>query len=411
MKIVLLGAGLQGIATALDLAWSKDVNEVLLADFDFERAKYVADECNKRYGDKVKAVKCDVSDFDALVELIKGWDVVINDVNYYWNCHIMEACLKAKVHYIDIGGLYVETLRQMEYDAKFKEAGLIAIPGIGGTPGLTNVCARWAADRLDTIDEINFYCGSNDWSKSSKTFAVSYAIDTIMDEFFMNPIQYINGEYVELEAESGGMIVDYPEPVGREYSFHTIHSEIATVPEVFKSKGIKTCTFRVGFPKDLMDKFKFLAGLGFTNKEKIDVYGTEVSPFKVLKKLMEIQPDDSEEEVNDCDIIKTQVIGIKDGKKVEYVLEAVCRPIKEWPELMGAQVYIGGAPSWTAQMLLNGDIKGSGVLPPEVCIPPEIIFEEAAKREIYITATKNTVFGKKDWETIMKKRKINQWED
>lgn len=409
MRIVLLGAGLQGIATALDLAWSKDVKEVLLADLDLDRAKYVADLCNKRYGNKVQPVKCDVSKFDELVEMIKGWDVVINEVNYYFNCHVMEACLAAKVNYIDIGGLFVETRKQMAYHEKFNEAGLIAIPGIGGTPGLTNVSARWAADRLDTVEEINIYCGSNDWSKSSKAFSVSYAIETIMDEFQMKPIEFLNGEYVELEPDSGRKLVELSEPVGKQYLFHTLHSEIATLPEVFK--GIKNCTFRVGFPQETVETFKLIHGLGLAGRDAIDIDGTPVTPLKVLKKLMEVQPDDPNDTVNDCDIIKTEVIGNKNGKKVLFELEAVCRPIKEWPELMGAQVYIGGAPSWAAQMLIRGDIQGTGVLPPEVCIPPEILFEEAAKREIYMTATTKEVLGTNDWDAVARKKKINQWED
>jgi saccharopine dehydrogenase (NAD+, L-lysine-forming) len=336
--------------------------------------------------------------------------VVINNVNYYFNCQIMEACLEAGVHYIDIGGLYVETVKQMKYHEQFKEAGLIAIPGIGGTPGLTNVSARWAADRLDTVSEINFYCGSNDWSTSSKVFDVSYAIETIMDEFVMRPIEYLNGELVEIEPGAGGMMVQYPEPVGRQYAFHTMHSEIATVPDSFRDKGLHTCTFRVGFPDDTMDKFKLISGLGFNEIKEIEVDGVTVNPMKVLKKLMELQPEEAEVVINDCDIIKTEVKGTKDGVYTEYVVEAVCRPNREWPELLGAQVYIGGAPSWAAQMLLRGQITGAGVLAPEVCIPPEIIFAEAAKREIYFFATQTMPLGGADWNKILKKQQINQWE-
>jgi len=410
MRAVLLGAGLQGIATALDLAWSKDVTEVLLGDMDIKRAEYVAELCNKKYGKKVTAVKCDIKNSAALVAMIKGYDVVINDVNYYFNCHVMEACLKAQVNYLDIGGLYVETKKQMEYDQQFKAAGLLAIPGIGGTPGVTNVCAAWAAERLDTIEEINFYCGCDDWGKTSKAFAVTYAIDTIMDEFHMEPIQFLNNEYVKLPVHSGASDVQYTQPIGTQNSYYIMHSEIATIPEVYKDKGIKNCTFKIGFTEQMFNTLKLFSDIGLGGKDEIDVSGTKVSPIKVLKKLMELQPEDPNETINDCDVILTEVKGKKDGKQVVYKLEAACRPVKEWPELMGAQVYIGGAPSWTAQMLGRGLITGKGVLPPEVCIPPEEFFREAAKREIYITATKDEVLGTDDWEAVMRKKKVNQWE-
>ena len=408
MRVVLLGAGLQGIATALDLSWNKGMEEILIADFNKERADYVADLCNKKYGNKVKTVQCDVSDFDALVEIITGYDLVINEVNYYFNCHIMDACLKAKVNYADIGGLYVETIKQMKYNEKFREAGLLAIIGIGGTPGVTNVCARWAAERLDTIDSIDIYCGCDDWSSSKKTFEVTYAIETIMDEFYMKPIQYIDGKYVEVEPRSGGMTVQYAQPIGDMYSYFIMHSEIGTLPEVYKDKGIKNCTFRIGFPDFVKEKLEFLHGLGFSRSDIVEVDGAQIKPVKVLKKMMDLQPDDPDATINDCDIIKTVVSGTKDGRQIEYELEAICRPIKRWPELLGAQVYIGGAPAWAAELIRTGIISGAGAFAPEECIPPEDFFEEAAKREIYIKATQKELVGSSNWEAAKDKENVEQ---
>ena len=99
-----------------------------------------------------------------------------------------------------------------------------------------------------------------------------------------------------------------------------------------------------------------------------------MKPVRALKKLMELQPEDPNATINDCDVIKTDVFGTEDGRKVLYTLEAVCRPVKEWPELMGAQVYIGGAPAWTVEMMRKGLITAKGALAPENCIPAEPFF-------------------------------------
>ena len=168
MRVVVLGAGLQGIATALDLAWNKNMTEVLIADCEFERAKRVADLCNKKYGDKVTPRQIDVANFDELVSLITGYDQVINVVNYYFNIQVMKACLKAKINYMDLGGLYVESVKQLKLNDDFEKAGLLAITGIGGCAGVTNISAAWAADQLDSVEEIHFYCGCNDWSSTKK---------------------------------------------------------------------------------------------------------------------------------------------------------------------------------------------------------------------------------------------------
>lgn len=408
MKVIQLGAGIQGIATALDLAWNKNIEKIMLADYDINKANKVADTCNRRYGHKVDTIKCDVNDFDTLVDLIKGYDVCINEVNYYYNCMVMEACLKAHVNYIDIGGLYVETIKQVEYDQQFKDAGLLAIIGIGGTPGVTNVCAAWAVDQLDTVETIDFYCGCDDWSETSRTFDVTYSIETIMDEFHMKPIQYFNNNYVEVEPRSGNVTVQYSKPIGEQNAYYLMHSEIGSVPESFKAKGLKNCTYRIGFPKPVLDKLAFLHGLGFSKREALNVDGTDIKPVRALKELMESQPEDPDMKINDCDIIKTDVFGTKDGKKVLYSLEAICRPVEEWPELMGAQVYIGGAPAWTVEMMRKGLITEKGALAPEICIPAEPFFEEAAKREIYIRATKTFLLGTDDWDAAQKKELIDQ---
>lgn len=411
MKVAVIGAGLQGIATALDLASNKNMKEVLLADYDIERAQYVANLCNDKYGKKVTEKQCDVSNSSELINMISGYDLVINVVNYYFNVQIMKACLEAKVHYMDLGGLYVESKKQLKLNDEFKKAGLLAITGIGGTAGVTNVCAAWAVNQLDTVEDIHFYCGNNDWTTTTKPFEVSYAIESIMDEHRMNPVQFIDGEFKELEPKSGKEVVQYSEPVGPQTSNYITHSEMGTVPLSFKDKGLKNCTYRIGFPEEVSEKLQFLHELGFSSKDPVNIDGVEVKPVRALKKLLDIMPDDPEAEINDADVIKTTVIGEKDGEKIEYVLEAVCRPIKEWPELMGAQVYIGGASAWTAELMRQGLISATGVYGPELVVPPERFFEEAAKREIYVTAEKKTLLGSNNWEAMQKKKKINQYED
>ena len=60
----------------------------------------------------------------------------------------------------------------------------------------------------------------------------------------------------------------------------------------------------------------------------------------------------------------------------------ICRPVQEWPELMGAQVYIGGAPAWAVELMRTGVINkrsSAGTM-----YPPEPFFAEAAKREMYV---------------------------
>ena len=283
----------------------------------------------------------------------------------------------------------------------------MAIIGIGGTPGVTNVCAAWAVEQLDSVESIDFFCGCDDWGQS-KNFEVTYSVETIMDEFYMKPIQYLDGKYVEVEPRSGSMIVQYPNPIGEQEAHYLLHSEQGTIPESFRDKGLKNCTYRLGFSAAVMEALDFLHKLGFSKQETVNFQGHDIKPVKILKQLMDLQTPDPDGIINDCDIIRTLATGMKDGKKVQYSVEMICRPVKEWPELMGAQVYIGGAPAWAAELMRTGVINKKGALAPELCIPPVPFFAEAAKREMYVRSIKTELLGTDDWDAAMKKELVEQ---
>ncbi|TLZ69311.1 MAG: NAD-dependent epimerase/dehydratase family protein, partial [Methanobacteriota archaeon] len=139
MRIVVLGgAGIIGRAIARDLADDREVEEIVLADLDVDGARKVAVGLGRP---GVVAVKADVTDHGALVNLVKGAGAVINSVQYYFNVPIMRACLEAGTHYIDLGGLFHTTRKQLELHDDFKKAGLLAVLGLGSCPGIANVQA------------------------------------------------------------------------------------------------------------------------------------------------------------------------------------------------------------------------------------------------------------------------------
>ena len=56
----------------------------------------------------------------------------------------MRACLEAGCHYIDLGGLYHVTGEQLALHDEFAAAGLLAVLGVGSSPGKTNLMAARA---------------------------------------------------------------------------------------------------------------------------------------------------------------------------------------------------------------------------------------------------------------------------
>jgi len=50
--------------------------------------------------------------------------------------------------------------RSIRFDPVFKEHGRTHVPGFGMTPGITDMMAKYAIDRLDTIDTVRISHGA-----------------------------------------------------------------------------------------------------------------------------------------------------------------------------------------------------------------------------------------------------------
>jgi lysine 6-dehydrogenase len=157
MKIVVLGGGgKMGCIAVQDLVLNAAVDQVVIADFNIASAKEVASYLNSS---KVSIQQVDLHDHAALVAALSDADTCVNATVYYTNLQVMVACLEARTHYTDMGGLFHTTLKQLELHDRFAEAGISAVLGMGSAPGIPNIHSRYAADRLDTIEYIHIYDG------------------------------------------------------------------------------------------------------------------------------------------------------------------------------------------------------------------------------------------------------------
>jgi saccharopine dehydrogenase (NAD+, L-lysine-forming) len=331
---------------------------------------------------KVHVRPVDIADQDALLEALQGVDACVNATVYYLNLQVMEACLKARVPYTDMGGLFHTTRKQLKLSDRFAEAGLSAVLCMGSAPGIPNIQARYAADRLDTIETIHIYDGIRPPSPDDLNFP--YAVETIVDELTEAPMVFRDGEF--LACEPLGEFEDYwfAPPLGLLPMHLSLHSEVATLPVVFEAKGIRECFFKInywGMAKETVEKLRVLVDFGFAAREPVKVGGRPVVPRDLLVTMMagyvppitdflappKSRPPDWAKE------IVTEVRGTKDGKTVTYRLGTLtCK---------GA-LPTGVAPARAAIWLAEGRIP-PGVHPPEVALDPEPFFKELETREIY----------------------------
>ncbi len=380
MKIIVLGgAGKMGCIAVQDLADDRRVDEVVIADQDVAQARTVAEVINSP---KVSILPVDVTDHGALVGTLRRADACLNATVYYFNLQVMEACLEAGVPYTDMGGLFHTTRKQLELSERFAQAGLSAVLGMGSAPGVPNIQARYAADRLATIESIRIYDGIKPPPPDDVRF--TYAVPTIIDELTQPPMVYRDGEFVTCEPLSEFEDYWFTPPLGLLPMHLSLHSEIATFPIIFGDKGLKECFFKInywGMAKETVEKIRVLADFGFAGRDPVEVKGQSVVPRNLLVAMMseyvppitdflappKTQPPDWAKE------IVTEVRGTKDGKALTYRLGTLtCK---------GA-LPTGVAPARAALWLAEGRIP-PGVHPPEAVIEPEPFFKELEGREIY----------------------------
>jgi saccharopine dehydrogenase-like NADP-dependent oxidoreductase len=386
MKIIVLGgAGLMGRIAVKDLAASEGVDEVVIADRDTELAQKVVNLLPTGRS-KVSVTHTDVTDPGKLVATLRGADSVLNAVHYYYNLDVMQACLRAGVHYTDLGGLFYNTRKQLALHDEFAKAGLSAVLCLGSAPGVPNLQSRYAADRLDTIESIRIYDGI--LPPPGDDIRFGYAIPTIVDEVVIPPVVFRDGEWIEEEPLSGGEDYWFTPPVGLLHLHLSIHSEVATLPISFREKGIRECIFKInywGMSPEAFAKLELLADLGFAGDKAVEVKGTPVKPRDMLVTLLAdyIPPLDAflQEPADPTHWTKeivTEVKGSQGGKELTYRLGTLT-PIGSLPT--------GVAPSIGAQWLAAGRVPAPGVFPPETAIAPQPFFEELAQRGIVTQVT------------------------
>ena len=380
---VLGGAGKMGCISVQSLANDPRVDQVVIADTNIPQAKTVAEYLDNP---KVQIQEVDIQDTNNFVKYLEKTDVCLNATVYYTNLAVMEACLKSGTHYNDMGGLFHTTRKQLELHDRFVQAGLSAILGLGSAPGIPNIQARYAADRLDTIESIKIYDGIKPPPPDDLRF--TYAVPTIVDELTVAPMVFEKGEFVAKEPLTGFEDYWFTEPLGLLPMHYSLHSEVATLPVTFKDKGVQECFFKInywGMAKETVEKVRVLAEFGFAETDPVEVNGKSIVPRAMMEAMLsgyvpaitdflapaKNKPPDWAKE------IVSEVNGSKDGKQVTYRLGTVtCK---------GA-LPTGLVPAIAAIWLAEGRIP-PGVYPPEASLDPVTFLKELEPHDIYTKVT------------------------
>ena len=372
MKVLSLGgAGAVCQHATRDLAEHSDFDEIVIGDYDIAAAEALAAEIGDS---RLKVLKVDAEDYGAMVELFRGFDVILNGLPWKYDLAVTKACVEAGVSGLDVST--EET--QWSYDAAAKEKDIVFIPGVGATPGITNAMARWGADQLDEVDNIEINFAAFRCPAPSPGLLI-----TFLWEFHPETeerLYYEGGEFHWVGPFEGLRTVSFPGPIGEQEVCYIPHPETRTMPETL---GAKAVSVRGCFPPHAMALAKSMLKSGLYSEEPVTIKGVETNAFEMMYELLLAAPESKETPLRAYGLV-VDVYGKQGGRDVQVKLWNRHPPMETWGGRAAYYKNIAIPLSIGAQMIGRGDVAVRGVVAPETALDPSIFFAELARRGIEI---------------------------
>jgi saccharopine dehydrogenase-like NADP-dependent oxidoreductase len=391
MKVLLVGVGGVGEAIAAIAKPRSWIEQIVLADYNVERAKEVQQKLGDT--DRFPVEFIDASRQADIETLAKKYsvDLMMNAVDPIFNKQIFDAAFQVGCMYMDMAMTLSEPdpddpfhktgikLGDYQFDKanEWEAKGLLALVGMGVEPGMADVFARYAQDHLfDEIDEIGIRDGAN-ITIDGYEFAPNFSIWTTIEECLNPPVIYEEGKgWYTTEPFSEHETFEFPEGIGAIDVVNVEHEEVLLIPRWIKAKRV---TFKYGLGEEFIKVLQTLHMLGLDKKEKIKVKGVDVSPRDVVAASL---PDPAHlgEKMHGKTCAGTWIKGTKDGKKKEIYLYQVADN-QECMKTWGCQAVVAQTAFNSViamDLIQHGQWKGTGVLGPEA-FEPDPFMEKMAE--------------------------------
>ena len=375
MRMLVLGAGLQGTACTYDLLRNPSVSQVVLADV---RVGALPAFLTPFIGPRLEAIALDVRDADAVRSVFSRCDAVMSAIPYYFNAGLAAIAVDVGVHFADLGGNTHIVQEQKKLDAAAKAKGISVIPDTGLAPGMVNVIAQHGIDQFDTVESVKLFVGGlPQHPEPPLGYQIAYSIEGMVDYYTTASLVVRNGQPAHVTALSELESVPFAEPVGDLEAFHTAGG-LSTM--VYRYAGvIPTMEYKTLRYPGHARVMAAIRDLGLLGSDAVDVKGQQVVPRDVFVRVAGEQLRTGKP---DLVALRVVVHGTKDGAMGTRAWEVLDR----YDTANGISAMMrttGYTLSITGQLQATGAI-GAGVHTPDECIPAERYFAMLADRGVTV---------------------------
>jgi saccharopine dehydrogenase (NAD+, L-lysine-forming) len=267
--LVLGGVGSVGTETVRQLARRGTFRRILVADRNLEAAQRLA------HGIGAEAVGVDVTDTPALVALMRRAQVVLNATGPFerYGLPVVQAALTAQVHYADVND-EVEPLQELfgndAVDHAARAAGVTLVVGLGTSPGMTNIVARYGAQQLDSVTAVLFAVCTGPWTRGPAVWAHRLHVNSGTATI------YRDGRWQQVPAMSEPEEVTFPWPPGRSSVHIVAHPEPLMLPRHFA--GVQEVVTKLGYPDATNQLIRHLVQSGLASQDVISLGAVQITP-------------------------------------------------------------------------------------------------------------------------------------
>lgn len=381
MRMLVMGGGLQGSACAYDLLQNDGVEQVVLADMNPDAlapflSAYESDP-------RLRRVAVDARDEAGVRSVMKDVDACMNALPYYFNLDISRLAIDEAIHYADLGGNTAIVFEQLDMTDAAEARGVSVIPDCGLAPGMVNILARAGIDAVDGAHTVRIRVGGlPQHPEPPLNYQIVYSLHGVLDYYTTDSWVLRDGEPFEVDALTEIEPVTFPEPVGTLEAFHTAGG-LSTMPWTYRGQ-LRTMEYKtLRYPGHAV-LMRTIRDLGLLDLETVEVDGRQIRPRDAF--IATVEPKLRKPESRDLVALRVEVEGEREGRPHTVSFNLIDFH-DDSTGITAMERTTGFSLSITGQMQVAGQVRGTGVMTPDVAVPADIYIAELRARGIDIERT------------------------
>jgi lysine 6-dehydrogenase len=386
MKILILGSGLMGPAAAFNAIADPDISQVVLCDASQQQLEAGLQKLvGNPNAQKLGIVRLDLNNQTAAAELIGRFDAVISALPPPVSPLGLRAAIQAGTPLVDLSHADEGLIPELEQTTDVSKARIIL--GGGLEPGLTEIMARYLAEKLDTVNELHIKCGG---IPVKPTPPLGYKIVFGGREM---PLHDEDSHIIE-----NGQLKQVPRySMVENLTFDGV-GQVEAWAENFMPwllnldclQGLQTGSQKTVRWPGYAAKITVLKEMGLLSEKPVAVDGVEVVPKKLLDTLLYPRVKLTEGE-HDLTLFRVDVSGAAAGQPVHYCAQMVDRydDATGFTSMARTTAFTGAI---IARMMTRGELQPLGLVTPEQLISGphfERLITELAEQNIRFKISRN----------------------